>query len=83
MVKRPTEIDHARPLLTLPQAAKLLHTSARTLLQMVQLKKIPAFRVGYQWRISASELAKWIQEQENAAQKPRPHRQNRAGPSET
>jgi excisionase family DNA binding protein len=48
--------------LTFQEAAELLQVSKRTLHRMVQRSDSPAFvKVGGQWRIRASELAKWLQ----------------------
>ena len=47
--------------LTLPEAAELLQVSKRTLLRMASRKKLPAFKVGGQWRINESRLTEWIQ----------------------
>lgn len=48
-------------LLTLPQAAKLLHVSIRTLHRMIHKQELPAFKVGGQWRLHESRLTEWIE----------------------
>jgi excisionase family DNA binding protein len=48
-------------LLTLDEAAEVLHVSKRTVRRMVDQKEFPAFKVGGQWRVRESEVAKWIQ----------------------
>jgi excisionase family DNA binding protein len=48
-------------LFTLGEAAKVLQVSKRTLRRMVDQKDFPAFKVGGQWRVRESEVAKWIQ----------------------
>jgi excisionase family DNA binding protein len=48
-------------LLTLSQAAELLHVSTRTLQRMIRRNDLPAFKVGGQWRVRESQLAHWIQ----------------------
>ena len=48
--------------LTLQETAQLLHLSTRTLLRMLQRKDLPAFKVGNQWRIHETALAKWLEE---------------------
>ena len=53
-------------LLTLPEAAELLHVSTRTLQRMIRRNELPALKVGGQWRVRESQLTKWIQGRENA-----------------
>jgi excisionase family DNA binding protein len=52
-------------LLTLPEAAELLHVSTRTLQRMIRRKELPAFKVGGQWRVRESQLTRWIQGRED------------------
>jgi excisionase family DNA binding protein len=47
-------------LLTLSEAAELLHVSTRTLQRMIRRNDLPAFKVGGQWRVRESQLAHWI-----------------------
>ena len=51
-------------LLTLPEAAELLHVSTRTLQRMIRRKDLPAFKVGGQWRVRESQLTSWIEGRE-------------------
>jgi excisionase family DNA binding protein len=53
-------------LLTLPQAAALLHVSVRTLHRMIHKQELPAFKVGGQWRLRESQLTEWIERQQFA-----------------
>lgn len=48
-------------LLTVAEAAELLQVSKRTLERLIQRRKLPAFKVGHQWRVRESELVKWIE----------------------
>ena len=48
-------------LLTLDEAAEVLQVSKRTVRRMVDQEEFPAFKVGGQWRVRESEVAKWIQ----------------------
>ncbi len=48
-------------LLTLPEAAQLLHVSIRTVHRMIHKNDLPAFKVGGQWRLRQSQLEQWIQ----------------------
>ena len=47
--------------LTLQEAADLLQVSKRTVERLIRCKELPALKVGVQWRICASQLAKWIE----------------------
>lgn len=47
-------------LLTVSETAELLSVSKRTLERMIRRNEFPAFKVGGQWRINESHLAKWI-----------------------
>ena len=49
---------------TLEETAELLHLSRRTLQRMIHRKELPAFKVGGQWRVHPSQLAKWLEELE-------------------
>ena len=53
-------------LLTLAEVADILQVSKRTLLRMIREKKVPAFKVGGQWRIRESQFRKWVEEKENS-----------------
>jgi excisionase family DNA binding protein len=54
-------------LLTLPEAAELLHVSTRTLQRMIRRSELRAFKVGGQWRLRESQLKRWIQDCEDAS----------------
>lgn len=56
-------------LLSLAEASRILHISKRTLFRLIQEKKIPAFKVGGQWRIRESRLSKWVEKRENLTSK--------------
>ncbi len=53
-------------LLTLAEAARLLHVSTRTLQRMIRNHDLPALKVGGQWRLRGSQLADWIERREGA-----------------
>lgn len=55
-------------LLTLPEAAELLHVSTRTLQRMIRRNELPAFKVGGQWRLRESQLTRWIEGREDASE---------------
>jgi excisionase family DNA binding protein len=52
-------------LLTLAEAARLLHVSTRTLQRMIHGNNLPALKVGGQWRVRESQLTEWIQRRES------------------
>lgn len=51
-------------LLTLTEAAQLLHVSTKTLQRMIRSGDLPALKVGGQWRLRESQLVNWIQSRE-------------------
>ena len=51
-------------LLTLAEAAELLHVSTRTVQRMIRAKNLPALKVGGQWRLRESQLRRWLLERE-------------------
>jgi excisionase family DNA binding protein len=60
-------------LLTLSQAAELLHVSTRTIQRMIRRHELPAFKVGGQWRLRESQLVNWLEDRENAPQNSAKH----------
>jgi excisionase family DNA binding protein len=55
-------------LLTLTEAAQLLHVSTKTLQRMIRSGDLPALKVGGQWRLRESQLISWIQSREGKSQ---------------
>jgi len=53
-------------LLTLAEAARLLHVSTRTVQRMIRANNLPALKVGGQWRIRESQLTEWIERREGS-----------------
>jgi excisionase family DNA binding protein len=51
-------------LLTLAEAAELLHVSTRTVQRMIRAGNLPALKVGGQWRLRESQLRRWLLERE-------------------
>ena len=51
-------------LLTLTEAAELLHVSTKTLQRMIRSGDLPALKVGGQWRLRECQLISWIQSRE-------------------
>ncbi|HEV8724804.1 MAG TPA: helix-turn-helix domain-containing protein [Candidatus Binatia bacterium] len=60
------ELESLR-LLTLPEAAQMLHVSTRTLQRMIRKNDLPALKVGGQWRVRESQLAAWIRFREDSS----------------
>jgi excisionase family DNA binding protein len=59
------ELESLR-LLTLCEAAQMLHVSTRTLQRMIRKNDLPAFKVSGQWRVRESQLAQWIRFREGS-----------------
>ena len=59
------KLDNIR-LLTLSEAAALLHVSTRTLQRMIRSGELPALKVGGQWRVRESQLRQWIEKRESS-----------------
>ena len=51
-----------KPFLTPRDAAKLLNVPTEKILDMIENKKLRAFKVGRLWRLRASDLSKHLQE---------------------
>jgi excisionase family DNA binding protein len=60
----PTQHHRELNFLTLAEAAQVLRLSKRTILRMIQKRKIPATRLGRQWRFREANLLAWVKEQE-------------------
>ena len=54
-------------LLTLTEAADILQISTRTLQRMIRSGKIPALKVGGQWRVRGELLRQWVENCEGSA----------------
>jgi excisionase family DNA binding protein len=59
------DVDPPR-ILTLAQVAELVQLSKRSLHRLIERKEFPAFKVGGQWRVSQSQLNKWLQDLEES-----------------
>jgi len=49
--------------LTLEQIAEYLQMSTSSIYKMAQASKIPAYKVGRQWRFKKEEIDKWVEKQ--------------------
>lgn len=54
-------------LLTLAEAADILQVSTRTLQRMIRSDRLPALKVGGQWRVRREQLRQWVENHEGAA----------------
>jgi len=54
---------------TLEQVAKLLQVSQRTIIRLIKTGRLPAVRVGKQWRIARSDLQEYLR---SSGQQPPP-----------
>ena len=59
----------APPLLTTVQVARYLKVDKFTVYRLVSQKKIPAFRVGNQWRFKRSMIDAWLMKNMNIQKK--------------
>lgn len=48
-------------IITLQEVAEYLKVDEKTVYHMVQSKKVPAFKVGNQWRFSKNDIMRWIE----------------------
>ena len=53
--------DEPLRLLTIKEAAVILRMSQRTVQRLIQRKELPSFKVGGQWRLRESQVAKWLE----------------------
>jgi excisionase family DNA binding protein len=61
-------------LLTLAEAARVLHVSTRTLQRMIRNHDLPARKVGGQWRVRETQLMEWIERRGGLAAQAKPKR---------
>lgn len=57
-------------LLTTEQVARYLRVDKFTIYRLVAQKKLPAYRVGNQWRFKRKILEQWLQKNMNIASPP-------------
>ena len=55
------------PMLVVDEVARFLRTHPTTIYRLIKSKKIPAFRVGSEWRFDREEVDRWIKTQQNTA----------------
>ena len=54
-------------ILTLPEVAELLKVGYETIYSMVQKGRLPAFKVGGEWRVQRVDIDEWIDQQTDQA----------------
>jgi excisionase family DNA binding protein len=62
-IKPPTSWEELPLIIDLPIVCRMLGRSYSNVKQMCQDGKIPAFKVGQEWRIDKTALQAWIQAQ--------------------
>jgi excisionase family DNA binding protein len=60
-------------LLTLVQVARYLKVNKFTVYRLIRQKKIPAFKVGNQWRFKQRMIDAWLVENSNLEEESRKH----------
>lgn len=53
--------------MTAEEVAKYMRLPQSTVYKLVQEGKLPGFKVGRHWRFRQETIAKWVQDQEQAA----------------
>ena len=54
-----------QPYLTVDEVAKRFGVNVTTVYRLVQRGKLPAFKVGSQWRFRKSRLEEWVEDHEH------------------
>jgi excisionase family DNA binding protein len=66
LVRRPViSLVMVDQMLTADEVARMLRISLGTLYKLVRKGKIPAFRIGIDWRFSREAIEKWMQQGEH------------------
>ena len=60
-------------LLTIEEVAKYLSVDKFTIYRLMTKKKLPAFKVGHQWRFKKEMIDSWLEGNSNMRKKPRGH----------
>ena len=53
-----------KPYLTISEVAKRFGVNTTTVYRLVQRGKLPAFKIGNQWRFSQRRLEEWVADRE-------------------
>ena len=57
-------MDHYTHFLTIEDVAKRFGVNVTTVYRLVRRGKLPAFKVGNQWRFSEARLLEWVADRE-------------------
>jgi excisionase family DNA binding protein len=60
-------------LLTIEEVAKYLSVDKFTIYRLMTKKKLPAFKVGHQWRFKKEMIDSWLESNSNVRKKPKGH----------
>lgn len=55
------------PLWTLVEVAEFLNVDEFTVYRLIHRKRLPAFKVGHQWRFKLEMVEKWLESHSNLA----------------
>ena len=61
--RQPPGILEMEELITLEELSRYLKISKPTLYKMVEKGKIPALKIGSQWRFKKAEINRWVEKQ--------------------
>ena len=57
-------MQHGKQYLTVEEVAKRFGVNVTTIYRLVERGKLPAFKIGSQWRFRESRLEEWIADRE-------------------
>ena len=60
MIRTQSKPDMGPPVLTVRELAGYLRVHQSTVYRLVRERKLPAFRVGADWRFNREELERWM-----------------------
>jgi excisionase family DNA binding protein len=64
-------VKAGHPLITIQQAAQYLNINRFTVYRMIAKRRIPAFKVGNQWRFKQEMIDAWLAEHSTMSRKRR------------
>ena len=74
-MKQPLKIKSR--MLVVDEVARFLRMHPTTIYRLIKSKKIPAFRVGSEWRFSQEAIDRWRSEEEQASISATPRRKRK------
>jgi len=68
-MKRKDQVDTTRfvppiKVMTVREVAAYLHVAPRTIYRLLRNSRLPAFRMGNDWRFNTEEIQRWLAQQE-------------------